>query len=94
VHYTSPPFTAFVGVTGAVPLTARKLLFGWQHGSPSILNTAVVGVVSTIVEYLVRARTPQAVTGLQHLLTNGYCCVPDPMVNTTGAFIVVAAGIA
>jgi len=76
-----------------VPFTDCKSLLGWQQGFPSILNIAVVDVVSTTVEYLVRVRTLVALTGLQHLFTSAYCSVPSPIVKTTGAEIVVVVGI-
>jgi hypothetical protein len=68
-------------------------LSGLQKGFPSILKVPPVALVATHTAYLVLLRMPQAVTGAQHLLVNGYSSVPVPMVNTTGAVIVVATGI-
>ena len=42
----------------------------------------------------VRVRMPQAVTWAQQRLVSEYCCVPVPMVTTTGALMVAVAGIA
>lgn len=58
------------------------------------MNVPPVALVDTTVLYLVRVRIPQAVACEQLHLVSGYCCVPVPMVMTTGALMVVAAGIA
>lgn len=96
MHYIAPFLTACVtgvSVVGAVPLIAVKLLLGLQAGFPNILNVAPDAVVSTTTEYFVLVRMPQAVTGLQHLFTNGYWTVPLPIVNTTFDPIVAVCGI-
>ena len=61
---------------------------------PSNLNTPVVALVLTIVEYLVLVFIEQAVIGLQSQPTRLYSVVPSPIVITTGAVMVVSAGIA
>ncbi len=77
-----------------MPFTDCKSLLGWQQGFPSILNIAVVDVVSTTVEYLVPNRHAACCkqvcsTYLQvHTL-----CKSSPIVKTTGAEIVVVVGI-
>ena len=68
-------------------------LFGAQHGLPSNRNAPPVALVKTAVAYRVRVLMPQAVTCAQLRLVSGYCAVPVPMVITTGALMVVAAGI-
>jgi hypothetical protein len=70
-----------------------RLLLGEQQGVPSIRNEPPVGVVTTQREYLVRVRMPQAVTWEHDLFVIGYWVVPLPIVNTTGATIVVVSGI-
>ena len=72
---------------------AGSALLGAQQGLPSILNVPPVALVETIVEYFVLVRMAHAVTCAQHLFTRGYVSVPVPMVMTTGAVMVVAAGI-
>lgn len=70
-----------------------RLLFGEQQGLPSILKEPPAAVVTTTVLYFVLVRIPHAVTCEQLHFVRGYCTVPEPIVITTGAFIVVAAGI-
>jgi len=89
-------FTSHQGVD-AVSSTGKEAKFSAQreHGNlPSSLNTPVVALVLTTVEYLVLVLIEQAVTGLQLQLTRLYSVVPSPMVITTGAVIVVSAGMA
>lgn len=69
-------------------------LFGGQQGRPSIFIVPTVAFVDTIVLYCVRMHMPQTVTCEQLRRVSGYCCVPVPIVMTTGALIVVAARIA
>lgn len=71
-----------------------RLLVGQGQALPSSLKVPPVALVETTVEYRVLVRMPQAVTWAQQRLVSGYCSVPDPMVTTTGALMVVAAGIA
>ena len=52
-------------------LDAIKLLFGAQHKFPKSLNTPLVALVSTTVEYLVLVRIAQAVACVQSHLFNG-----------------------
>ncbi len=61
---------------------------------PSKRNVPPVALVETTAEYRVRVRMPHAVTWAQQRLVSGYCSVPVPMVMTTGALMVAAAGIA
>jgi len=49
--------------------------------------------VLTITEYRVRALIEQAKTFVQSQLSKGYSVVPSPIVMTTLAATVVAAGI-
>jgi hypothetical protein len=71
-----------------------KLSAQREQGSlPNNLNTPVVVFVFTTTEYLVLVLIAQAVIGLQSQLTKLYSVVPSPMVITTGAVIVVSAGI-
>jgi hypothetical protein len=65
-----------------------------QGSLPSSLKTPVVVLVLTTVEYLVLVLIEQAVTGLQSHPTRLYSVVPSPIVITTGAVIVVSAGMA
>jgi hypothetical protein len=78
--------------TDAVPVMTVRLRFT-QHVLPKSLNRPLEGVVSTLIGYLVLDPIPDAVRGEQSLLTTGYCTVPEPMVITTGAFIVAVDGI-
>lgn len=70
-----------------------SVLFGAQQGVPSSRKAPPVALVETTVLYRVRVLMPQAVTCAQLRLVSGYCAVPVPMVTTTGALIVVVAGI-
>ena len=81
-------------VAGADPSIALRLFVGHGQAFPNSLKVPPVALVETTVEYLVRVRMPQAVTWAQQRLVRGYCSVPVPMVTTTGAFMVVAAGMA
>lgn len=71
-----------------------RLLDGQGQAFPSSLKAPPVALVETTVEYLVLVRIAQAVTWAQQRFVRGYCSVPAPIVMTTGALIVVAAGIA
>jgi hypothetical protein len=62
---------------------------------PNSLKVPDVVSVCTQVEYLVLVFIAQAVTGAQLQSSNGYVTVASPpIVITTGAVIVVVAGIA
>ena len=65
-----------------------------QGSLPKSLNTPVVASVFTTVEYLVLVLIEQAVIGLQSQPTKSYSVASSPMVITTGAVIVVSAGMA
>lgn len=71
----------------------RRLFAGHGQALPNNLNVPPVALVDTTVEYRVRVRMPQAVTGAQQRFVRGYCWVPVPIVITTGALIVVVAGM-
>ena len=81
-----------VGAAGAgkeAKLSAQR-----EHGNlPNSLKTPVVVFVLTTTEYLVLVLIAQAVTGLQLQPTRLYSVVSSPIVITTGAVIVVSAGI-
>jgi hypothetical protein len=72
-----------------------KLSAHLEQGTlPNSLNEPPVVVVRTQVEYLVLVLIAHAVTGLQSQFTNGYVVVvTPPIVITTGASIVVVAGM-
>ena len=72
---------------------AVKALFGEQQGRPSSLNVPLVALLDTTVEYFVLVRMAHAVTCAQHRFVRGYSSVPSPMVITTGATMVVSAGM-
>ena len=71
-----------------------KLSAQREHGNfPRSLKEPPATSVRTIVEYLVLVLIEQAVTAVQSQFTKGYSVVPAPIVITTGALIVVSAGI-
>lgn len=64
-----------------------------QGSLPRSLKEPPATLVRTTVEYLVLVFIEQAKTGVQSQFSSGYSVVPVPIVITTGALIVVSAGM-